>query len=72
MKVKEKTIGGIVMAQNFTYTHLGDYLIPDIQLSHVSDKPLGKYGRMRRAFLEENNLMLLDDMILTETLFPRL
>lgn len=60
------------MAQNFTYTHLGDYLIPDIQLSHVSDKPLGKYGRMRRAFLEENNLMLLDDMILTETLFPRL
>ena len=60
------------MAQNLTYTRCGDYLIPDIQLSHTSDKPLGKYGRMRRAFLAENNPMLLDDMILTETLFLHL
>lgn len=60
------------MAQNLTYTRCGDYLIPDIQLSHVSDKPLGKYGGMRRAFLEENNPMLYDDMVLTETLFPHL
>ncbi len=52
------------MAQNLTYTRCGDYLIPDIQLSHISDKPLGKYGRMRRAFLAENNPTLLDDMIL--------
>ena len=27
---------------------------------------------MRRAFLAENNPILLDDMILTETLFPHL
>ena len=27
---------------------------------------------MRRAFLEQNNPMLLNDMILTETLFPHL
>ena len=60
------------MAQNLTYTRCGDYLILDIQLSHISDKPLGKYGRMRRAFLAENNPMLLDDMILTGTLFPHL
>ena len=72
MKVKEKMIGGVTMAQNLTYTRCSDYLIPDIQLSHTSDKPLGKYGRMRRAFLAENNPMLLDDMILTETLFPHL
>ncbi|MFQ7240607.1 MAG: TnpV protein [Roseburia intestinalis] len=72
MKVKEKMIGGVTMAQNLTYTRCGDYLIPDIQLSHTSDKPLGKYGRMRRAFLAENNPMLLDDMILTETLFLHL
>lgn len=65
-------IGGVTMAQNLTYTRCGDYLIPDIQLSHTSDKPLGKYGRMRRAFLAENNPILLDDMILTETLFPHL
>ena len=60
------------MAQNLTYTRCGDYLISDIQLSHISDKPIGKYGRMRRAFLAENNPMLLDDMILTGTLFPHL
>ena len=60
------------MAQNLTYTRCGDYLIPDIQLNQTSDKPLGKYGRMRRAFLAGNNPMLLDDMILTETLFPHL
>lgn len=60
------------MAQNLTYTRCGDYLIPNIQLSNTSDKPLGKYGRMRRAFLAENNPILLDDMILTETLFPHL
>ena len=72
MKVKDKTIGGVTMAQNLTYTRCGDYLIPDIRLNHTSDKPLGKYGRMRRAFLAENNPILLDDMILTETLFPHL
>lgn len=60
------------MAQNLTYTRCGDYLIPDIQLNHTSDKPLGKYGRMRRAFLEENNQMLLNDLILTEGLFLHL
>lgn len=60
------------MAQNLTYTRCGDYLIPDIRLNHTRDKTLGKYGRMRRAFLAENNPMLLDDMILTETLFLHL
>ena len=58
------------MAQELIYTSCGDYLIPDIRLSYTSDKSLGKYGRMRRAYLEQNNPMLLDDLILTETLFP--
>ena len=65
-------IGGVAMTQNLTYTRCGDYLIPDIRLSYVSDKPLGKYGRMRRVFLADNNPMLYDDMVLTETLFPHL
>ena len=30
MKVKDKTIGGVTMAQNLTYTRCGDYLIYDI------------------------------------------
>ena len=42
------------------------------QLNYTSNKPLGKYGRMRRAFLAENNPILLDDMILIDILFPHL
>ena len=49
------------MAQNLTYTRCGDYYIPDIRLAHTGTQPLGKYGRMRRAFLEQNNPMLFND-----------
>ena len=60
------------MTQNSTYTQYGDYYIPDIRLTHTRTQPIGKYGRMRRAFLEQNKPMLFDDMVLTETLFPHL
>ena len=60
------------MAQNFTYTQCGDYYIPEIRLAHTGTQTLGKYGRMRRAFLEQNKPMLFDDMVLTESLFPHL
>ena len=60
------------MEQNLTYTKCGDYLIPDIRLTQAVTQALGKYGRMRRSFLEQNNQMLFNDMILTESLFPHL
>lgn len=60
------------MAQNLTYTQCGDCYIPDIRLEHMGTQLLGKYGRMRRAFLEQNKPMLFNDMVLTETLFPHL
>ena len=60
------------MAQNLTYTQCGDYYIPDIRLEHTGTQTLGKYGRMRRAFLEQNKPMLFNDMVLEETLFPHL
>ena len=60
------------MAQDLTYTQCDDYSIPDIRLTHTGTQPLGKYGRMRRAFLEQNKPMLFNDMVLTETLFPHL
>ena len=55
-----------------TYRQAGDYRIPNIRLENEETRPLGKYGRMRRAFLDQNNPMLLNDLILTETLFPHL
>lgn len=60
------------MVQNLTYIQCGDYFIPDIRLVNAETQILGKYGRMRRAFLEENNQVLLNDLILTEKLFPHL
>ena len=51
---------------------LGDYFVPEIVLKLVEDKALNKYGRMRRAFLQEQNPMLFDDLVLTEQLFPHL
>ena len=40
------------MAQRLTYTQCGDYYIPDIKLAYTGTQTLGKYGRMRRVFLE--------------------
>ena len=51
---------------------VGDYFIPAIELKPVEDKVLNKYGRMRRAFLQEQRPMVFDDLVLTEQLFPHL
>ena len=37
---------------NITYTQNGDYLIPNIVIRKT--KPLGHYGRLRKAYLEMN------------------
>ncbi|MFR6143105.1 MAG: TnpV protein [Finegoldia sp.] len=60
------------MTTQMNYSKVGEYLIPEIQLQNTEAKPLGKYARMRRAFLKENRPMTYNDMILTETLFPHL
>lgn len=60
------------MAQILTCIKCSDYYIPDIRLVHTEAQTLGKYGRMRRTFLEQDNPMLFNDMVLTETLFPHL
>ena len=36
---------------NITYTQNGDYLIPNIVIRKT--KPLGHYGRLRKAYLEK-------------------
>ena len=60
------------MVQKLTYTQYGDYYVPDIRLAYTGTQILGKYGRMRKAFLEQNNPMCFNDMVLTETLFSHL
>ena len=54
------------------YTKCGDYLIPDLALSDTKEYHIGKYGRMRRAYLKEHRPILYTDLIVTEKLFPHL
>ena len=55
-----------------TYRQNGDFQIPEIQLEAFEERPLGKYGRMRRAYLQENNSLLYNHLTLTGKLFPHL
>ena len=54
-----------------TYTQNGDYLIPNITIKE-SPRPISKYGRMRRRYLEEHNPILFNSLVLSEKLFPHL
>ena len=36
-----------------TYTQIGDYLYPNITLGEEEKLPIGKYGRMRKKYLQE-------------------
>ncbi len=47
------------------YVLAGDYYIPAIELSEDDDRPIGKWGWMHRAYLEETNPLLLNHLILT-------
>ena len=60
------------MDNNLTYTRCGDYYIPNLTLSETESKPLGKYGRMRKKYLQEHRPVLWNSMILAETLYPHL
>ena len=55
-----------------TYTRSGDYWIPDLSLSQQENLPLGKYGRMRKAYLQEHRPVLWNSLILSEKLYPHL
>ena len=60
------------MENNLTYTRNGDYLIPDLKLSEQPEKPLGKYGRMRKAYLKEHRPILYNQLLMSEKLYLHL
>ena len=55
-----------------TYTQCGDYLIPNLVLADTQEYHIGKYGRMRRAYLKDHRPALYSTLLLTEKLFPHL
>ena len=56
---------------NLTYTKSGDYYLPNISIQETT-KPIGRFGRMRRKYLQEETPILYNELILTEKLFPHL
>ena len=57
---------------SLTYRQNGDYLIPNLSLSDQEKKSLGKYGRMRKKYLQEHRPVLWNSLILSEKLYPHL
>ena len=55
-----------------SYTIHGDYAIPNLKLSNPADQPIGKYGRMRKRYLQEYRPVLYNYLVLSETLYPYL
>ena len=54
-----------------TYSRAGEYFLPDIKLSDPPDAPpLGRYGRMHKAYLREHRPILYSQLLLSERLYP--
>ena len=58
--------------KELNYRQAGDYQIPDLTLSEQEQKPLGKYGRMRKAYLKEHKPILWNRLLLSEKLYSHL
>ena len=52
-------------SNSIDYILVGDYYIPAIELPEDDDRPIGKWGRMHLAYLEETNPLLLNHLTLT-------
>jgi hypothetical protein len=71
--LRRNTGGKGKIMENITYSAVGDYLLPNIALSDPKDAPpIGRYGKMRRAFLKEHKAIEYSRLLLTEKLFPHL
>ena len=53
-----------VTKNGIDYVLVGDYYIPDFKLPE-ENRSIGKYGRMHREYLRENNPMLFNDLVLS-------
>ena len=55
-----------------TYHCCGDYLLPDLELAPEDRQPIGKYGRMRLAYLQAHRSGLYTRLMLSGQLIPHL
>ena len=55
-----------------TYTHFGNVLLPNLVLDEVEQRPIGKYGRLRKRYLKEHHPVLYSELSLSGKLNPHL
>ena len=55
-----------------SYTLHGDYYLPNLNLSEADKTPIGRYGRMRMNYLQENRPGLYTRLILSGKLYDHL
>ncbi len=55
-----------------TYTQVGDVLLPDLSIGEAEQRPIGKYGRMRKRYLKEQHPVFYSEMLLSGQLYPHL
>ena len=59
--------------QNGIYFTLhGDYYLPDLELPEKASASIGRYGRMRKAYLEEQRPGLYERLLLSGRLYEHL
>ncbi len=52
------------MKNEITYTYMGDYYIPDLQITEET-RSIGKWGRMHRDYLKEHHPIQYNTLILS-------
>ena len=55
-----------------TYTRVGDVRLPDLIIGESEQRPIGKYGRMRKRYLKEHHPVIFSELLLSGKLYPHL
>ena len=63
---------GGMMFMKITYTTVGDYQLPNLQVKEVKTNNLGKYSMMRLQYLKEHKKPLYQKMLMKGTLTTHL
>ena len=61
-----------IIENGIHYTLHGDYYFPDLNLPEARQQAIGRYGRMRKAYLEEYRPGLYTRLILSGRLYSHL
>ena len=69
--IRMKELKQRIHENGIDYVLVGDYYIPAVKLPE-EERPIGKWGRMHRAYLEDTNPLLLNHLILTGRIFTYL